>query len=341
MYNLYGTADGALSFYLDYFGWHKGIGFKTIHEDQCFLQIHRGDQFIKFGTHVDDSIVAQKGHELWNWYLRKLGTKYEFKLCKLAYALGMQTRCPKTGAMTIDQDAQIDKMIRAFNLGGKTRKASTPVAADQGTTRPCQADVPTTPEGKAKARLPFQQAVGHLGYLQQTTLHEITYAVKVASRFLGGWGKRHWEWLKHIMTYLKSKRHRKYILRGGTPQQQQLRAYSDTDHITDVDTRRSISAYYILCNDIVAWRASFQTMVSHSSTESELVSMDVTVRRVQALRWLYENIGGLVGKPTEVAINCTSAITMAENPIQNHRNCHIHFYVRDLISWCISMEYVG
>jgi hypothetical protein len=191
-------------------------------------------------------------------------------------------------------------------------------------------------EGIEKARLiPFQQAVGHLGYLQQTTHHEITYAVKVASRFLGGWGKRHWEWLKHVMTYLKSKRHRKFILRGGTRQQQQLRAYSDTDHITDVDTRRSISAYYILCgNDVVAWRASFQTMVSHSSCESELVSMDLTVRRVQALRWLFENIGGLVDEATEVAIDCSSAITMAENPIQNHRNCHIHaryFYVRDLI----------
>jgi len=137
------------------------------------------------------------------------------------------------------------------------------------------------------------------------------------------------------MAYLKSKRNRKLILRGGSPSEQQLRAYSDTDHITDVDTRRSISAYYILCGkDVVAWRASFQTMVSHSSTESELVSMDLTARRIQALRWLYENIGGLVEGATDLNIDCSSAITMAQNPIQNHRNCHIHaryFYVRDLI----------
>jgi hypothetical protein len=245
-------------------------------------------------------------------------------------------RSKKTGAVTIDQDAQVDKMIRAVNLSGKTKKASTPVAADQGRTRPCQADLPTTPEGKAKARrIPLPQAIGHLGYLQQTTHHEITYALKVASRFLSEWGTRQWEWVKHIMTYLKSKRHRKFIIRGGTPEEQQLRAYSDTDHITDVDTRRSISAYYILCGkDVVAWQAKFQTMVSHSTTESELVAMDLTVRRVQALRWLYASIGGQVKGPTNIAIDCASAITMAENPIQNHRNCHIHaryFYVRDLI----------
>ena len=129
------------------------------------------------------------------------------------------------------------------------------------------------------------------------------------------------------------------MLRGGTPQQQILSAYSDTDHISDVDTRRSISAYYVLCGrDVIAWRASFQTVVSHSSAESELISMDLAVRRVQALRWLFEKIGGLVQAPTTLFVDCNAAITMAENPVQNHRNCHIHaryFYVRDLIQDCI------
>ena len=65
------------------------------------------------------------------------------------------------------------------------------------------------------------------------------------------------------------------------------------------------------------------------------MAIDLTVRRVQALRWLMAELGGLVVKPTEVAIDCSSAITMSENPVQNHRNCHVHarfFYVRDLIA---------
>ena len=338
-YNLYGTVDAPRAFYIDYFDWHVSIGFKAIHEDRCFLSIHRDGEFIQFGTHVDDSIVARKGDKLWTWYLEKLGSKYEYKEDTLKFALGMRfERCPKTGAVTIDQDAQIDKMVRAFNLGGKTRKASTPVASDRGKTRPCKADLPTTDEDKRKARLlPVPQGMGHCGFLQQTTYHEITYAVKVNSAYLKEWGPRMWEWLKHIMVYLKSKRNRKFMLRGGTPEQQVLSAYSDTDHITDVDTRRSISAYYVLCGrDIVAWRASFQTVVSHSSAESELISMDLAVRRVQALRWLFEKIGGKVkdDAPTILFVDCNAAITMAENPVQNHRNCHIHaryFYVRDLI----------
>ena len=336
-YNLYGTVDAPRAFYIDYFNWHVNIGFKAIHEDRCFLSIHRDGEFIQFGTHVDDSIVARKGDKLWAWYLKELGSKYEFKEDTLKFALGMRfERCPKTGAVTIDQDAQIDKMVRAFNLGGKTRKASTPVASDCGKIRPCKADLPTTDEGKRKARLiPFEQGMGHCGFLQQTSYHEITYALKVDSTFLKEWGPRMWEWLKHIMLYLKSKRNRKFIIRGGTREQQVLSAYSDTDHISDVDTRRSISAYYVLCGrDIIAWRASFQTVVSHSSAESELISMDLAARRTQALRWLYEKIGGLVDAPTMLHVDCNAAITMAENPVQNHRNCHIHaryFYVRDLI----------
>ena len=337
LFNLYGTVDAPRAFYLDYFAWHRALGFVSIHEDQCFLSIHKGDDFIKFVTHVDDSIMAQKGDKLWEWYLTKLREKYEFTLERLKYALGMRfDRDSTNGAMTIDQDAQVEKVLRAFNLQGKTRKASTPVATDNGKVRPSMADLPTTVSEKARAaRIPYRQAVGHLNFLQQTTHFELTYALKVASQFLQEWGPKCWDWVKHIMCNLKAKRHRKFIIRGGPSTELTLRAYCDADHITDVDTRRSISAHFILCgSDIIAWHASFQTIVSHSSSESELMSLDLTVRRVQALRWLFDKVGGVVDGATEVLVDCSSAITMAENPVQNHRNCHIHaryFYVRDLI----------
>jgi hypothetical protein len=337
LFNLYGTIDAPRAFYLDYFQWHRDIGFQSIHEDQCYLTIQKDDGFIKFVTHVDDSICCQKGDKLWAWYLKKLSTKYDYTVEPLSYALGMRfQRDAQTGAITIDQDAQVEKMIRCFNLDGKSKRATTPVASDQGRIRPSMADLPSTEAEKAKARrIPYRQAMGHLGFLQQTTHFEISYALKVASRFLCDWSVRAWSWVKHIMTYLKHKHHRKFVIRGGTPAQQILSAYSDADHITDVDTRRSISGYFILCGkDIIAWRSSFQTVVAHSSTESELMAMDLTARRVQALRWLLAKLGGVTNAPTEIHIDCSSAITMSENPVQNHRNCHVHaryFYVRDLI----------
>jgi hypothetical protein len=283
LFNLYGTIDAPRAFYIDYFNWHKSIEFSSIHEDQCFLSIYDDDgkNFIKFVTHVDDSIIAQRGDKLWSWYLAKLKTKYDYTVEPLRYALGMRfERDSTTGAITIDQDAQVDKMVRAFNLGGKTRKASTPVASGEGRVRPCAADLPTTESGKASAlRIPYRQAMGHLGFLGETTYFEILYALKVASRFLHEWSPRAWEWVKHIMVYCKSKRNNKFIIRGGTALEQVLSSFGDADHITDVDVRRSISGYMILCGkDVIAWRASFQTMVSHSSTESELMTHGRLVR---------------------------------------------------------------
>ena len=64
------------------------------------------------------------------------------------------------------------------------------------------------------------------------------------------------------------------------------------------------------------------------------MALDLTARRVQAMRWRLVQLGGAVAGPTSISVDCSSAITMSENPIQSHRNCHIHarfFYVRDLI----------
>ncbi len=42
----------------------------------------------------------------------------------------------------------------------------------------------------------------------------------------------------------------------------------------------------------VYWRVSFTTIVSHSSTESELMAVDECATVLQALRWLIAAING-------------------------------------------------
>jgi hypothetical protein len=75
-------------------------------------------------------------------------------------------------------------------------------------------------------------------------------------------------------------------------------------------------------DDLIEWHVSFQSMVSHSSTESELMAIDLCVRRIQAARWLFQSMGGTVEGPTNIDIDCSSAITLANNPIQNHRQSY-------------------
>ncbi len=74
--------------------------------------------------------------------------------------------------------------------------------------------------------------------------------------------------------------------------------------------------------------------MSHSSTESELMALDVGATIGQMLRWLVEPIGGPVQGNVQIFVDNAGTISIASNPIQSGRNLHVHaryFYVRDLV----------
>ena len=78
----------------------------------------------------------------------------------------------------------------------------------------------------------------------------------------------------------------------------------------------------------------FTKIVSHSSTESELMALDIGATIGQMVRWLCESIGGPVQNEIQVFVDNQGTISMSSNPIQSGRNLHAHarfFYVRDLV----------
>ena len=82
------------------------------------------------------------------------------------------------------------------------------------------------------------------------------------------------------------------------------------------------------------WKVSFTTIVCHSSTESELMALDVGATVGQALRWLIQAMGGAIQGKIQVFVDNHGTIAIASNPIQAGRNLHVHaryFYVRDLV----------
>jgi hypothetical protein len=88
-----------------------------------------------------------------------------------------------------------------------------------------------------------------------------------------------------------------------------------------------------LAGNTVFWRTSFTSLVTHSSTESELLALDEGATVMQALRYLIEAMGGPVQGKIQIFIDNTSTLSIATNPVQSGRNAHVHaryFYVRDL-----------
>jgi hypothetical protein len=311
------------------------MGFQGINSDHCYLELIRsGTEFIKMVFHVDDFLVAQQGDQLWGWYMQELNKHYKFSVAPLNHYLGMRFQRMSNGAYAIDQEVQIDKMLRAFNLSSCDTVA-TPVHSFRESDRLKLADVPTSDAEKiSAAKLPYPQAIGHLTYLTQCTHFEVMLPVRLAASFTKAWGTRHWQWVKHIMLYLKSKA-TKLIIRGGSPRRNLL-AWSDADHVGNPDNRRSMAAGLLyLGEDIIDWYCKQEQIVAHSSAESELMALDLCARHLTPLRWKLEAIVKLPpSEPAVIHMDSSSAIQMAQNPIQNGRNRHIHaryFFVRDLI----------
>ena len=85
---------------------------------------------------------------------------------------------------------------------------------------------------------------------------------------------------------------------------------------------------------LVYWKNSFSSIVSHSSTESELYALDLGATIGQCLRWLIQSMGGPIQGVIQIFVDNQGTINIASNPIQSGRNLHVHaryFYVRDLV----------
>ena len=178
------------------------------------------------------------------------------------------------------------------------------------------------------------QAVGHLQYLQNTLFPELSYSVKVASKFNKAPCKMAWIWIKEIMAWLKGQTWAPYIIKGGAPDKMYLSSWSDSNHAKDPDHRKSLGGHIIrLWDDLIDYGSCTQQIVSHSAAESELMALDVCVRRTQYMVWLVESMGAPKQGAVKVYIDCASVIDWACSPINPTRNCHVHarfFYVRDM-----------
>jgi hypothetical protein len=338
---LYGGKDSGRT-YFDYFTeFHiNNLGFKAVHNDRCFLVLERDDgSFIKLAYHVDDVAVAHKGDALWEWYVLRMHEQFEFEVQPLSYFLGLNFEfgeCPQSGARTcyVHQAQQIDKALRDLGMhNANFEHARTPTTNN---TQPSLAELPTDP-ALAKSEMdafPLQAAIAHLGWLYQNTRPDIGYPLKILSKFGSRHGTPMHKYCKQVLRYLRRTRRLGISMRGcPTPE---LQLFTDANHASDPDTRRSITS--VVCKlggNTIYWKNLFQTIVSHSSTESELMALDKGATLGQFIKWLTEAIGGTnVPTPIPIFVDNQGTIDISTNPVQPGRNLHVHaryFYVRDLV----------
>jgi hypothetical protein len=167
----------------------------------------------------------------------------------------------------------------------------------------------------------YRHFVGILIYLG-VTCPDISYSVHILSQFISAPTQIHYIHLLRVLRYLRGTiSHRLFFPCSSSLQ---LHAYSDATWASDSSDRRSLFAYCVfLGGSLIAWNTKKQVAVSRSSAEAELRAMALVTAEVTWLRWLLENFGVSVSRPTPLLSDSTGAISIARSPMKHELTKHI------------------
>jgi hypothetical protein len=298
------------------------MGFTQSKADPClFIKYAEKRPIVIIGIFVDDCFVAAEDAEI-RLVTSQLMEKFKMHdLGMLSFALGIkvdQTR----DSIKLSQVAYIDKCLQKFGMSD-AKIASTPLPekhlADKSISSPFE------------NINQYQQLVGCLIYLSNSTRPDIAYSVGHLARNMQSPTETDWSNGKRVLRYLKGTRDLSIIY----SQPNQITGYSDSSYAEEKD-RKSISGYiFMQAGAPITWRSSKQNITAQSSMEAEYIALADANNEAEWLLKLRTEIFPHVCFPIIIHEDNMSAINLSQNPVHSNRSKHIavRFHsIRDAIA---------
>ena len=256
----------------------KQMGFQPSAYDSCVYIMRRGDKIFIIAVYVDDLLLLTACPKWLQSVKSELMSTFKMKdMGKASQCLGMRI-VVNDNSISLDQEHYVESILERFGMADSS-SVSTPLNKSEVLSHDMS---PTNDSQKERMKnVPYQEAVGSLMYLAQSTRPDIVYAVNRLSSFNKNPGEGHWRAVKHLLRYLRGTSTYKLIYNKSDCK---IAGYSDADFAGDPDDRISTTGFVFLASGgAISWASRKQRTSSLSSHESEYVAMSITGQ--EALWW--------------------------------------------------------
>jgi hypothetical protein len=260
----------------------QSLGFERCPLEHALYRRGGCDNFLLIGVYVDDLIITGSDVEEIAKFKEQMHGMFRMSdLGLLSYYLGIEVE-QRDGHITLSQASYALKVLEAAGMQD-CNLCHTPMDT--------RLKIGKHNGGDAVDATKYRSIIGSLRYLVNTR-PDLAFAVGFASRFMEAPGVHHWALVKQILRYLKGTI--RYGCRYSAGSAPNLVGYSDSDHVGDVDDRKSTSGIvFFLGSSIITWGSQKQKVVAQSSCEAEYIA--AATAATQAV-WLSRVLGAVLGK---------------------------------------------
>lgn len=194
------------------------------------------------------------------------------------------------GDITLLQQAYCDCLLNCFNISSCS-PTTTPLSPSIVLS---SKDCPTTLDEENKMKkIPFQEALGLLMWLQIATRPDLTLFVNILACFAHNPGMTHQNILKDVLVYIKDTKHYGIIYKGGSSLEST--GYVDSKYAGCRDTRCLTKGnIFVVAGCPISWEHKRQDTVALSIVEAEfMVFLRATTQALQISKY-FDKVGLLL-----------------------------------------------
>ncbi|PKI64685.1 hypothetical protein CRG98_014901 [Punica granatum] len=254
--SLYGLKQAPRQWYKKFDSFMLSHDYTRTTSDHCvFVKQFSDGDFIILLLYVDDMLLVSHDMSKIAELKKELSKSFAMKdLGPAKQILGMHISYDKSsGKIWLSQEKYIEKILDRFNMGN-AKLVSSPLASHfKLSSKQC----PTSEKEKEEMKkVPYSSAVGSLMYAMVCTRPDIAHSIGVVSCFLSNPGKKHWNAVKWILSYLRGTF--KVCLHFGTGKPE-LVGYTNADMAGDIDSRKFTSGYLMtFAGGAISWQSRLQ-----------------------------------------------------------------------------------